>query len=133
MNGVGSELTFSMELEDGESNKKRKIEEAMGEKENEICGRFVGFAWNVGHALTFKILTDDTQKIIDRSRVRLAKVGRTISASTSSPAQFPSASTFARPTLTRSMTQIFDYRHWIYGSALLLSEGSLHISQPHSR
>ena len=47
----------------------------MGEKENEICGRFVGFAWNVGHALTFRILTDDTQKLIDRSRVRLAKVG----------------------------------------------------------
>ena len=47
----------------------------MGEKENEIRGRFVGFAWNVGHALTFKILTDDTQKIIDRSCVRLAKVG----------------------------------------------------------
>ena len=47
----------------------------MGEKENKICGRFVGFAWNVGHALTFRILTDDTQKLIDRSRVRLAKVG----------------------------------------------------------
>ena len=47
----------------------------MGENESKIRGRFVGFAWNVGHALTFKILTDDTQKIIDRSRVRLAKVG----------------------------------------------------------
>ena len=44
-------------------------------KSNEIRGRFVGFAWNVGHALTFKILTDDTKKIITRSRVRLAATG----------------------------------------------------------
>jgi hypothetical protein len=41
-------------------------------KSSEIRGRFVGFAWNVGHALTFKILTDDTNKVICRSRVRLA-------------------------------------------------------------
>ena len=46
----------------------------MGEKENEIRGRFVGFAWNVGHALTFKILTDDTQKIIDRDKLRFSVV-----------------------------------------------------------
>lgn len=44
-------------------------------KSSEIRGRFVGFAWDVGHALTFKILTDDTKKIICRSRVRLAKDG----------------------------------------------------------
>jgi hypothetical protein len=25
----------------------------------------VGFAWSVGHALTFKILTEDTKKIIN--------------------------------------------------------------------
>ena len=42
---------------------------------NEIRGRFVGFSWDVGHAMTFKILTDDTKKIICRSRVRLAKEG----------------------------------------------------------
>ena len=41
-------------------------------KSSEIRGRFVGFAWNVGHALTFKILTDDTKKVICRSRIRLA-------------------------------------------------------------
>ena len=45
------------------------------EDSSEIRGRFVGFAWDVGHALTFKILTDDTKKIINRSRVRLAKEG----------------------------------------------------------
>ncbi len=44
------------------------------EKSSEIRGRFVGFAWDVGHALTFKVLTDDTKKVICRSRLRLAKV-----------------------------------------------------------
>ena len=44
-------------------------------KSDEIRGRFVGFAWNCGHHLTFKILTDDTRKIINRSRIRLAKEG----------------------------------------------------------
>jgi len=38
---------------------------------SEITGRFVGFSKNVGHQLTFMILTDDTKKIIHRSRVRL--------------------------------------------------------------
>jgi Reverse transcriptase (RNA-dependent DNA polymerase) len=42
-------------------------------KSSEIRGHFVGFAWNVGHALTFKVLTDDTRKVIHRSRLRLAK------------------------------------------------------------
>ena len=45
------------------------------EKSSEIRGRFVGFAWSVGHALTFKILTEDTKMIINRSRVRLSKSG----------------------------------------------------------
>ena len=31
--------------------------------------------WDVGHALTFKILTDDTKKVICRSRLRIAAVG----------------------------------------------------------
>ena len=35
----------------------------------EARGRFVGFAESVGHALTFRILTDDTKKIIFRSSV----------------------------------------------------------------
>lgn len=45
------------------------------EKSSEVRGRFVGFAWDVGHALTFKILTDDSKRIIHRSQVRLAKAG----------------------------------------------------------
>ena len=39
---------------------------------NEEKGRFVGFSEDVGHKLTFKILTDDTQQVIYRSRVRSA-------------------------------------------------------------
>ena len=35
-------------------------------------GEFVGFAENCGHTLTFRILTDDTKKVIERSRVRSA-------------------------------------------------------------
>ena len=35
-------------------------------------GHFVGIAENVGHAMTFKILTDDTHKVISRSNVRSA-------------------------------------------------------------
>ena len=38
----------------------------------EKSGRFVGISENVGNALTYKILTDDTQKIIHRSAVRSA-------------------------------------------------------------
>ena len=37
-----------------------------------IEGRFVGFGWDVGHALTFKVLTDDTEMIVPRSQVMLA-------------------------------------------------------------
>ena len=45
------------------------------EDTDEIRGHFVGFAWNVGHALTFKILADGSDTVINRSRVRLAKSG----------------------------------------------------------
>ena len=38
----------------------------------EQSGRFVGIAEHVGHALTFKVLTDDTKKVIYRSRIRSA-------------------------------------------------------------
>ena len=35
-------------------------------------GHFIGIAENVGHAMTFKILIDDTKKIINRFNVRSA-------------------------------------------------------------
>ena len=38
----------------------------------EKLGRFVGIAEHVGHAMTYKILTDDTRKVIYRSNVRSA-------------------------------------------------------------
>ena len=39
---------------------------------SEDKGRFVGFGENVGDAMTFKILTDKTKRVIYRSLVRLA-------------------------------------------------------------
>jgi hypothetical protein len=41
-------------------------------KSREQLGRFVGIAENVGHFMTFKILTDDTNKILFCSNVRSA-------------------------------------------------------------
>ena len=41
----------------------------------EKSGRFVGFAETVGDVFTYKILTDDTKKIIYRSEVRSAEKG----------------------------------------------------------
>ena len=38
-------------------------------------GHFVGIAENVGHSMTFKILTSDTNKVIYRSSVRSAERG----------------------------------------------------------
>jgi hypothetical protein len=38
----------------------------------ERCGRFVGISEHVGHAMTYMILTNDTQKIIHQSNVRTA-------------------------------------------------------------
>jgi len=42
------------------------------QKGQEIRGRFVGFAWDVGHKLTFLVLADDTQNVIKRTVQRLA-------------------------------------------------------------
>ena len=56
--------------------KGRDYSDRVGEqKSSEIRAWFVGFAWDVGHAMTFKFLTCDTLQIIKRSRARLAKVG----------------------------------------------------------
>ena len=41
---------------------------------NEMSGRFVGFSEHVGHQMTYKVLTDDTQKVIYRSSVKLAEL-----------------------------------------------------------
>ena len=47
-----------------------KYETPFPSTSKEGTGRFVGFSEHVGHALCYKILTDDTQKIIHRSSVR---------------------------------------------------------------
>ena len=44
----------------------------------ELKGRFVGFSKHVGHALTYKILTDGTRKILHRSVVRRADTQRNL-------------------------------------------------------
>jgi hypothetical protein len=54
-----------------------KRNESEGGKEfpsssDELPGRFVSFSENVEHQMTYKILTDDTLKVIHRSRIKLA-------------------------------------------------------------
>jgi len=41
---------------------------------HESRGQFVGFAEHVGHAMTFKVLTNETQKVLCRSNVHSALV-----------------------------------------------------------
>ena len=41
----------------------------------EKSGRFVGFAETVGDVFTYKVLTDDTNKVIYRSEIRSAEPG----------------------------------------------------------
>jgi hypothetical protein len=47
-------------------------ENAFPSESSEKTGRFVGISEDVGHALTYKVLTDDTKKVIYRSIVRSA-------------------------------------------------------------
>ena len=43
------------------------------EDTDQIRGRFVGFAWDVGHHLTFKVLTEGkSRQVTHRSRLTLA-------------------------------------------------------------
>ena len=54
-----------------------KRDESRGGKQfpsnpNEVFCRFVGFSESVGHAMTYKVLTSDTRKVLYRSRVCLA-------------------------------------------------------------
>ena len=51
----------------------REDETSFPSESGERSGRFVGFADNVGNALIFTILTNDTNKIIYRSEVRTAE------------------------------------------------------------
>ena len=56
-----------------------KRDESRGGKQfpsssNEIAGRFVGFSEDVGHGMTYIVLTDNTKKLLYRSRVKLASI-----------------------------------------------------------
>ena len=50
----------------------KSYEDSFPSDSREARGRFVGISENVGHRMTFKILTDDTQQVIYRSEVRSA-------------------------------------------------------------
>jgi len=41
---------------------------------DESSGRFVGFSESAGHVMTYKVLTDESNKIIFHSRIRLASI-----------------------------------------------------------
>ena len=56
----------------------REDETSFPSESRERSGRFVGFVDNVGNALTFAILTDDTNKILYRSEVRTAEDPKSI-------------------------------------------------------
>ena len=53
----------------------KAVDSSFPSDSNEKRGRFVGIAEHVGHALTYKVLTDDTQKVIFRSQIRSALKG----------------------------------------------------------
>ena len=42
---------------------------------NERAGRFVGFSETVGHPMTYKVLTEDTNTVIFRSRIKSFSMG----------------------------------------------------------
>jgi len=46
---------------------------------DECLGRFVGFSEKVGHKMTYKVLSTSTNKVIYRSRIKLASIQRNIS------------------------------------------------------
>jgi hypothetical protein len=52
--------------------KKMESRGGNGDVSDESAGYFVGFSETVGHPMTYKVLTDDSRKVIYRSRIRLA-------------------------------------------------------------
>ena len=67
----------TIEDQDQEGSKRAAAQKRLvGSSEpGEIRGRFVGIAHSVGHAMMFRILLNDTRKVVSRSKVRLANVG----------------------------------------------------------
>ena len=50
-----------------------KDDSSFPSESGELSGRFVGIAENVGHYMTFKVLDDETKRVIHRSNVRSAE------------------------------------------------------------
>ena len=72
LTGVTQDLSTLLRFSWCEKVHCREDETSFPSETAEASGCFVGFADNVGHMLTFAILTDDTNKIIYRSEVRSA-------------------------------------------------------------
>ena len=73
LSGVTQDISILLHFRWYEKVYFREDETSFPSESGERSGRFVGFADNVGNALTFAILTDDTNKIIYRSEVRTAE------------------------------------------------------------
>ena len=72
----------------------------------ELSGRFVGIAENVGDALTFLILTDDTKEVIARSVVRPAEDSSDPNLRASAAADAPIDGETTKPTVVSSDGQL---------------------------
>ena len=72
LTGITQDISALLRFHWYESVYFREDETSFPSETAESRGRFVGFADHVGHALTFAILTDDTNKIVYRSEVRSA-------------------------------------------------------------
>ena len=72
LNGTTPDISMLLRFQWYEKVYYREEENSFPSTSTEKLGYFVGFVPNVGHAMTFAILTADTHKIIARSEVRTA-------------------------------------------------------------
>ena len=74
--------------------------ESFPSKSNETAGRFVGFSEDVGHTMTYKVLTEDTMKVLHRSRIKLASVDPNLRLDNPTPPSEQNATTDTTPAST---------------------------------
>ena len=72
LTGITQDISPLLQFEWYEPIYYREEETGFPSKSTEKFGQFVGIAEHVGHALTFMVLNEDTQRIIQRSVVRTA-------------------------------------------------------------
>ena len=73
LTGVTQDLSALLHFKWQEKVYYRMDESSLPLETAEASGHFVGFSENIGHALTFAVLTDDMHKIICGSKVRSAE------------------------------------------------------------